>query len=61
MSKKSWKSLQLMASTQTATQKENFDTCVGKFEVKRFIEKRILLNFVSLSTIFFKILALLIL
>lgn len=50
-----------MASTQTATQKENFDTCVGKFEVKRFIEKRILLNFVSLSTIFFKILALLIL
>ena len=50
-----------MASTKTATQKGNFDTCVRKFAVKRFIEKRILLNFVSLFAIFFKVLALLIL
>ena len=53
--RKSLKYLELMVSIQTATLKADFDSCARnseKSEVKHLIEKPILLNFMSLPTIF---------
>ena len=53
--RKSLKYLELMVSIQPATLKADLDSCARnseKSEVKHLIEKPILLNFMSLPTIF---------